>query len=80
VTGKISQKFQFLISFSGLQGAVAFVIAVTQFNNQDFPNFADPSDPTTSESDCILTTTLFIAFITVFTMGGPIGTYFVVNL
>eukprot|EP01006_Ploeotia_vitrea_P019735 TRINITY_DN51970_c0_g2_i1.p1 TRINITY_DN51970_c0_g2~~TRINITY_DN51970_c0_g2_i1.p1 ORF type:complete len:560 (-),score=65.60 TRINITY_DN51970_c0_g2_i1:1061-2740(-) len=62
--GRINQKFQFVMWFSGLRGAVAFVIAVTSYSNNDFG----------PDSASILTTTLFIAVITVFSMGGLIGT------
>jgi sodium/hydrogen exchanger 8 len=59
--GKINQKFMFVLWFSGLRGAVAFVIAVTSALRNDFPG-----------SDEILTTTLVISIITVFVMGGAI--------
>eukprot|EP01006_Ploeotia_vitrea_P040619 TRINITY_DN66440_c12_g6_i1.p1 TRINITY_DN66440_c12_g6~~TRINITY_DN66440_c12_g6_i1.p1 ORF type:complete len:618 (+),score=100.30 TRINITY_DN66440_c12_g6_i1:268-1854(+) len=61
--GKIGPKFQFVLWFSGLRGAVAFVIAVTSYSNNDFGD----------DSSSIVTTTLFIAVVTVFTMGGGIG-------
>eukprot|EP01012_Entosiphon_sulcatum_P016727 TRINITY_DN21618_c0_g1_i1.p1 TRINITY_DN21618_c0_g1~~TRINITY_DN21618_c0_g1_i1.p1 ORF type:complete len:690 (-),score=110.74 TRINITY_DN21618_c0_g1_i1:130-2166(-) len=61
---KINTRFQFMLWFSGLRGAVAFVIAVTSYAHDDFPENGDGA--------AILTTTLFIAVITVFTMGGSI--------
>lgn len=70
---KIDQRFQFVAWFSGLRGAVAFLIAVESWSNQDFPQINDPRNPDYTDSDCILSTTLFIGVITVFTMGGPIG-------
>eukprot|EP00906_Rhabdomonas_costata_P022818 RCo032870 len=69
----ISQKFQFVLWFSGLRGAVAFVLAVTQYGKDEFPETPDPNHPEISDSAAILTTTLFIAVISVFTMGGPIA-------
>eukprot|EP01012_Entosiphon_sulcatum_P008839 TRINITY_DN1485_c0_g1_i1.p1 TRINITY_DN1485_c0_g1~~TRINITY_DN1485_c0_g1_i1.p1 ORF type:complete len:544 (+),score=92.15 TRINITY_DN1485_c0_g1_i1:30-1634(+) len=65
VPPKINQKFAFAIWFSGLRGAMAFVIAVTSYSKEDFPDNDD--------SQTILTVTLFIAVITLFAMGGPIA-------
>ena len=39
---KISQKFQFVLWFSGLRGAVAFVLAVTQVPLPSSPSILPP--------------------------------------
>jgi len=70
---RITQKMQFIAWFSGLRGAVAFLIAVESWGRQDFPQVTDPNNPDYTDSDAILSTTLFISVITVFCMGGPIG-------
>jgi hypothetical protein len=51
--------------FSGLRGGVAFAIAATSYAKNDFPE--------NSDSQAILQTTLWIAILTIFFMGGSIG-------
>jgi len=71
---RISQKAQFVIWYGGLRGAIAFLMAVESRGRDAFPEVADPVNyPGFTDSDVILTTTLFISVVSVFTMGGTVG-------
>eukprot|EP00997_Jenningsia_sp_PLL12_P010780 NODE_812_length_1435_cov_99.235931_g672_i0.p1 GENE.NODE_812_length_1435_cov_99.235931_g672_i0~~NODE_812_length_1435_cov_99.235931_g672_i0.p1 ORF type:complete len:456 (+),score=150.85 NODE_812_length_1435_cov_99.235931_g672_i0:148-1368(+) len=66
----IPPRFQFAVWFAGLRGAVAFVIAVTTWLEDEFEN---------GDSTSLLTCTLCIAVITVLFMGGS-STYMIDRL
>jgi len=71
---RIPQKAQFVIWYGGLRGAVAFLMAVESRARNQFPEIADPVNyPGFTDSDVILTTTLFISVVSVFSMGGTVG-------
>jgi len=61
---KVSQKYQFVMWWSGLRGGVAFAIAVV--------NYVDAEFPENDNGLAILQTTLFIAVFTIFVFGGSI--------
>mmetsp|Transcript_12151 Transcript_12151/g.41265 ORF Transcript_12151/g.41265 Transcript_12151/m.41265 type:complete len:700 (+) Transcript_12151:36-2135(+) len=61
---KISATYMHVMWFSGLRGGVAFAISAVGYQNMDFPD--------NNDSLAIMQTTLMIALLTIFLMGGSI--------
>jgi len=74
----ISAVYQFIMWWSGLRGGVAFALAAKIYSDNNFPAKCGGGaglagcNPTMSDSEAILQTTMLIAALTIFVFGGSI--------